>query len=443
MKWLKNIFQKDKSTEDSDGLKLSDLNAWLDEKSSHTLAEDKLKEIYHEMDDVVKDLTKDVLSLESAEPDESTPPRLLKAGLAARGEVVKQVEALSKKLAPPKQLDVESVSLHHWALVKGLGNTVQKFGRAQRLMAALFPKESESINSDFNTLSRLLVQLDEEIGRNRKEREEIWFSRELAANIPQEFAEIEALRDRVKSDERRLSELQDFVINGETEVKRHASSDEGKRVEELKKTLSVKREEIKGIETEISDLVSPLTKALSRTIKQEASDRISLEHRETLDMLSRSPLQALDRDISAPLQEMRSHMAVLGLKDRKKEKILDHLDYLIDKKPLEAFKARHVKLKTELEDLEKRIAESTSGTISLNKDINRSKKESEQLEAELSLNRQNLAALEEKTSNDEAELKERVGKIAGRPIEIDMGMGSLLKGGRSESKRGENGGIEG
>lgn len=428
MKWLKNIFQKDKSKDDSDRLKLSDLNAWLDEKSRHTLAEDKLKEIYKEMEDVAKDLAKDMLSLESAEPVESTPPRLLKAGLAARGEVVKQIEALSKKLAPPKQLDVESVSEHHWALVKGLGNTVQKFGRAQRYMAALFPKESESINSDFNTLSRLLVQLEEEIGRNRKEREEIWFSRELAVKIPKEHAEIDILRDRVKRDEQRLSELQDFIKKGEAEVKRQASSDEGQRVEELKKTLSVKREELKGIEAETLDLVSPLTKALSRAMKQEASDRISLDHRETLDMLSRSPLQALDSDISAPLREMRSHMAVLGLKDRKKEKILDHLDYLIDKKPLEDHKARHLKLQEDIKGLEKELSVSTRETVILNKDLVKGRKESEQLEAELFSNRQTLASLEEKTSNDEAELKERAGMIAGKPVEIDIGLEMGPKG---------------
>jgi chromosome segregation ATPase len=431
LKWLKSIFQRNKSEEGSTRLKLSDLNYWLDEKSSHTLAEEKVKEIYSGIEEVGEGLAKDIEALASAKPDESTPPRLLKAGLAARGEVVKQIEALSNKLTPPRQMDVESVSEYHWTLVKGLSNTVQKFGRAQRYVAALFPQESDAINSDFNRLSRLLVQLEEEIGKNRKEREEIWYSRELVARIPQEFAEIGVLHDRVKKDEQKLSELQDTLRRGDAEIKRLASSDEGRKVEELKKTLNAKRDELKGIEAEIADLVSPLTKALSRAMKQEASDRISLQHREILEMLSRSPLQALDGDISGPLQEVRSHMAVLGLKDRKKEKVLDHLDYLIDKKPLEALKARHVKIQAEVKDLEKRLAESTRGTVLLNKELARTRKEIERLEPELSLSRQNLAALEEKASNDEAELKERVGKIAGRPIEVDMGvdMGHRGRGG--------------
>jgi hypothetical protein len=421
LKWLKEIFKKGSSQDRSAKLELSDLGAWLDEKSGNTLSRDTLQEIYSGIEEVGKDLTNDIKALASAEPNESTPPRLLKAGLAARGEVVKQIDAFSRKLATPKQMDAESVTEHHWTMVKGLNNAVQKYGRAQRYVAALFPRESEAINSDFNRLSRLLVQLEEEIGKNRKEREEIWYSRDLVTKIPQEFAEIRALSDQIKRDDQKLSELQDFQRLTDTELKRLASSEEGQKIEELKKSLIAKREELKEIESEIDDLVSPLTKALSRAMKQESSDRISLQHREVLEKLSRSPLKALDGDISEPLKEVRSHMAVLGLKDRKKEKVLDHLDYLIDKKPLESLKSRHVKLQNEVGNLEKLLADATGGTVLLNKDLLRTRKEIERLDGELTSSRQTLAVLEEKASRDEAELKERIAKISGGPVEIDMG----------------------
>ena len=44
------------------------------------------------------------------------------------------------------------------------------FGRAQRYVAALFPKNIESINSDLTQISRLLVDLEEEIGKKRRSR---------------------------------------------------------------------------------------------------------------------------------------------------------------------------------------------------------------------------------------------------------------------------------
>lgn len=421
MKWFKKIFQKDKSEDNARSFRLSDLDIWLDEKSNQTLSEERLSEIYSGIEDLARDLDRDRQALTSAEPEDNAPPRLLKAGLAARGEVVKQIESLSRKLQPPSQWDVQSVSEHHWALVKALGNTVTKFGRAQRYVAALFPKESESINSDLNRLSRLLVQLEEETSKKRKEREEIWYSKELVSKIGENTVQIADLRASIERDDEKLSLLRVEEGRLDAKIKQLASSAEGRRAVELKKTLDLNGEELKGVEAEIADLVAPLTKALTRVMKQEASDRISLQHREVLETLSRSPLLALDGDISEPLQEMRSHLATLGLKDRKKEKTLEHLDYLIDKRPLEALKARHGNLSEEITDLERQLAESTSETEILKKDLASARKEIKRLEPELDQSRERLAALEEKASSDEAELKDRTGRLAGRPVEIDFG----------------------
>ena len=49
---------------------------------------------------MAKGLSGDVSALISAEPDPSTPPKLLRAGLAARGELVKQMESMNEKLMP-------------------------------------------------------------------------------------------------------------------------------------------------------------------------------------------------------------------------------------------------------------------------------------------------------------------------------------------------------
>jgi DNA repair exonuclease SbcCD ATPase subunit len=421
LKWFKKIFQKDKSEDNARSFRLSDLDTWLDEKSNQTLSEERLSEIYSGIENLARDLDRDRQALAVAEPEDNAPPRLLKAGLAARGEVVKQIESLTRKLQPPTQWDAQSVSEHHWALVKALGNTVTKFGRAQRYVAALFPKESESINSDLNRLSRLLVQLEEETSKKRKEREEIWYSKELVSKIKESIVQIADLRASIERDEERLSLLRDEEGQLDAKVKQLASSAEGRRAIDLKKTLDLKREELKGVEAEIADLVAPLTKALIRVMKQEASDRISLQHREVLETLSRSPLLALDGDISEPLQEMRSHLATLGLKDRKKEKTLEHLDYLIDKRPLEALKARHKNLSEEITDLEEQLAESTREAEILKKDLVLARKEIKRLEPELVQSRGRLAAVEEKASRDEAELKDRVGRLAGGPVEIDFG----------------------
>src|SRR5690606_28207708 len=127
-------------------------------------------------------------------PDPSTPPKLLRAGLAARGEVVKQMESLEEKIDPPRKMDLQSASEQHWALVKGLERTVTTFGRAQRYVAAIFPKSLESINSDLGQISRTLVELEEMIGKRRKLSEEIWYSKELAEELGKGLVAIDSLK---------------------------------------------------------------------------------------------------------------------------------------------------------------------------------------------------------------------------------------------------------
>ena len=66
-------------------------------------------------------------------------------------------------------------------------------------------------------------------------------------------------------------------------------------------------------------------------MKQGSSDRINLQHKNVFEQLLESPSLVQDKDIAGSLEELRSHLATLGLKDKKKEKILDHIDLLIKK----------------------------------------------------------------------------------------------------------------
>ena len=116
MKWLKNIFGNKSAKEESVILELCEVNSWLEERGKESGFIERSKVIYGRMDDVAKDLSKDISNLEMASANDDTPPKLLRAGLAARGEVVKQLETLCEKLLPPKKNDLDSAFQHHWAL---------------------------------------------------------------------------------------------------------------------------------------------------------------------------------------------------------------------------------------------------------------------------------------------------------------------------------------
>ena len=120
---------------------------------------EQLERIYSRMEEAAVTLTREISDLNSAEADGSTPPKLLRAGLAARGEVAKQLLSLSEKLQPPKKRDLDTAFQHHWTALKGLERTATTFARAQRYVAALFPRNIERINSDLAEVSRILLDI--------------------------------------------------------------------------------------------------------------------------------------------------------------------------------------------------------------------------------------------------------------------------------------------
>ncbi len=420
MKWLKDIFHGSGGEGKTIVLGLSDIDVWLENRSKGSGFEGSLQDIYNRLEEVAANLDRDIKELRSAKPDASTPPKLLRAGLAARGEVVKQMESLVEKLMPPKEKDIESASEHHWALVKGLERTVTTFARAKSYAAALFQKNIESINSDLTKISHLLVELEEEIGKRRKELEEIWYSKELATSLDEEVSRIDNLKEKVKEEEEKLAELSASFAAMEADQKKLAASEQGKRTEELKMSLDQKRQELSQTEAEVVDLIAPLTKALSRIMKQGSSDRLSLQHDAVFEQLRTRPSQVQDSEIAGSLKELKVHLASLGLKDKKKEKTLGHIDLLIKKKSLQNAKARYARLEKEIEELERLLAESSREALHLKDSLTQARKGIRSLEIILGKSRQDLASLEEKANRDESELKERLGKLAGRPVEIDL-----------------------
>ena len=292
MKWLKNIFGGKKAGEEAASLQLADINSWLEERAEgFRICQDVLQEIYGRIEDVARGPLQGHIRSGIGRADASTPPKLLRAGLAARGEVVKQLESLCEKLMPPKKKDLESAFQHHWTLVKGLERTVTTFGRAQRYVAALFPKNIESINSDLTQISRLLVDLESEIGKKRKVQEESWYSRELAQRLQEELSGIDDLKKKTLEDEATLSGTESRLSGLEEEAKRLAASDEGKKAEELKRSLEKKKQDQSAAEDELADLIAPLTKALARIMKQGSSERINLQHKDVFEQLLESPSQ--------------------------------------------------------------------------------------------------------------------------------------------------------
>lgn len=420
MKWLKDIFSGKKDNKKTTGLALSEINSWLEERSHSSGFEEKLQSTYESVGEVARSLAQSIKALEAAEPDVSAPPKLLRAGLAARGEIVKQMESLAEKLKPPRGRDIDSASEHHWALVKGLERTVTTFGRAQRFTAALFPKEIEAVNRELTRISRLLVELEGEVKQRRSELEEIWYSRELVDKVKKDLSDLADLQERAKSEESRLAELSASFARMEEEQKRHAAGKDGKKIAELKKSLEEEKLQLQKANDEMASLVSPLSKALSRIMKQGSSERLVLQHGDVFEKLRTAPAQVKDGEIAGSLLELKEHLATLGLKDRKKEKTLEHIDLLILNRSLQEIRALQADLAKSIRDDEALLSEVNREPLQLKDQLSRTRKDLKSLEASLQKVREELSLRQDQAGRHRAELKERLGKLANGPVEIDL-----------------------
>jgi len=426
LKWLKKIFHKENVGEgsgDEDApstLALSHVGEWLGERSQGPEFEKRVRSLYGMIERVAKDLEEDLLALEKAEPREDAPPRLLKAGTAAREKVARQMRVLSERLAPPLGADLRSAKEYHSAILKHLQNTVQKFGRAQRYTAALFAREVEMINSDLGAISRHLADLGEAVSEREASLGSFVEAASLASLVREKRDQIEALRAEISEDEGLLAVLREREMGHQKEIETWTRSDEGKRNLDEKKSLEQKMRERDQIEMSMTDLVSPLTKAISRVVKQDSSDRITLKYREVFDQLSGSPAKALEGDVSGALLELRSKVDILGLRDKKRERILEQIDHLLEDRPLEVLKARHIALNREIEEIERNLSKSGRETARLKEKRDQVRQKIPALEVGIEDRRRNLAAVEERLSGDLADLKEKLEEIAGGPVEIDV-----------------------
>ena len=419
MKWLNNIFKGGRTHGERSSLSLKEVDSWLQQHEDPSGFAERLDRIYSRMEKAAVSLSRDISDLNSAQPDPGTPPKLLRAGLAARGEVAKQLDSLCEKLQPPHKRDPDSAFQHHWTALKGLERTVTTFGRAQRYVAALFPKNIERINSNLAEISRLLVDLEQEMKKKRKLSEEIFYARQLSEELQKELPRLEQLQESIRQNEAGLADLKSRLSNLEDEAGRHSRSDEGRRAEELKRELERALTMKSQAEEELAELVSPLSKALSRMAKQGSSSRISLEHDGVFQKLLKSPAEVMDEEISGSLVELQSHLSRLGLKDKKKEKTLEHIEMLIKNRSLEKARSNWAALEEEIVKTREAIAESSLEEVRIRQDSAQAKKSIKSLESSLVQQTKDLICSREQAKAHEKELEERLSNISGGPVQLD------------------------
>jgi peptidoglycan hydrolase CwlO-like protein len=260
------------------------------------------------------------------------------------------------------------------------------------------------------------VDLNEVVSNSQSELLEINALKELGAEVQDKLRQIRALKVNLEDAEKKLADLQALEFKTKTELDGLKSTEKGQKTKAIEEFLDLKHRERARIEIEMAELISPLTKALARLVKQDSSDRLELQHRRVLELLSNSPQEALNGDISEPLLELKSKVHLLGLKDRKREKILIHVGLLIKDKPLETLKAKHSEISGNITALEQELSETSHERTKLEDMLKQTSQQIEKLKADVDESEGALSNMNDLVSKEETELKAKVEKMAGGPV---------------------------
>jgi len=147
--------------------------------------------------------------------------------------------------------------------------------------------------------------------------------------------------------------------------------------------------------------------------------RLGMRHDGLFQRLLKSPAEVRDEEISGSLVELQSHLSRLGLKDKKKEKTLEHIEMLIKNRSLEKARSNWAALEEEIVKTREAIAECSLEEVRIRQDSAQAKKSIKSLESSLEQQTKDLTSSREKATEHEKELEERLSNISGGPVQLD------------------------
>ncbi|HIE31916.1 MAG TPA: hypothetical protein EYP67_05995 [Methanosarcinales archaeon] len=414
MKWLKKIIGRENRQETTE-IAFHKLEDWVADKLKADLDDFSRSAalIFAEIEDTAEQLVRDIGTLETAEPPEM-PPRALKVGLAARDNIIKQINMLIEKINTP-EMDYSAIREFYATADTNLETTLEKSVKSHHSARYLFPKEVGEVVSDVRDVRKLLNKLKLLI--DEKE-DQIGNLDEISGTIQSIIDIQDDITERNSRIRNAGSELNDF---------RHESDEHAARLEKLSESaewssfvkleteLKQACEERDDIETSVMELFMPLNKAFKRMKKQDASERrtLSAKQKKLLDMCLENPIEMDAADVTDFMTDVYKLLEndVLGLKDRKREKAIGQTKQIMDS--FASKKDAHRVISSQIRKIEDQI----SGlTISETKTT---------LERELAAKNERIARIEQEIENLRGNLKIRGKELEDQKNNLSSAVNSI------------------
>lgn len=417
VKWLNKILgkQNQQKPRTTDTVAFHDLGDWVSDRTRAELGGffESAAQIFAEIKGAKEELIRDIKTLESAEPPE-LPSRVLRVGFAARDSMIKQINVMIDRISTPA-MDYPAIMEFCRSVDTALDATIEKSAKSHHRAKYLFPKEVGAVFTDLRnikiSLAKLRDLLDRE-GAKIKGFDEITGTIQRIDDIKRDIV---AGNSNIKKNSSKTDEIKREISDCTTKLEQLSQSKEWSSFVELEDRLKEREVEANNIESNVTELFIPLNKALNRMKKQSESGRYTLskKQKELLDVCLENPISADAADVNDFLTEMLQivESGALGLKDKKRDKIIDQIDQIMDS--FAPKKERYDALKSETREIEHQISDLT---ISKTKTA---------LEGQLTEKNGKIAQIDEDLVNLGAELRMRSEELEDRKAELSDAVNSI------------------
>jgi len=417
VKWLNKILgkQNQQKPRTADTVAFRDLKGWISDRTRAELGGffESAAQIFAEIEETKEELIRDIKSLKVAEPPE-LPSRVLRVGFAARDSMIKQINVMIDRISTPAKDYPDIMEFCRSADVV-LDSTIEKSAKSHHRAKYLFPKEVGAVFTDLRNLKISLAKLRDLLDREGAKIKGFEGIKGTIQRIDDIKRDVVSGNSEIKKNGSKIDEIKREISDCTNELEQLSQSKEWSSFVELEDRLNEREMEANNIKSNVTELFIPLNKALNRMKKQSESGRYTLskKQKELLDVCLENPILADAADVNDFLIEMLQivESGALGLKDKKRDKIVDQIDQIMDS--FAPKKERYDALKSKTHEIEHQISDLT---ISKTKTA---------LERQLSEKNREIAQIDEDLADLGEELKMRSIELEDLNTELSDAVNSI------------------
>jgi len=410
--WIEKIFGK--KVPDPIEIRFDELPKWLSSSRDKLSHGKHTESVYLDIEAVLRGIEKSASELEKTEPEGRFHLKMVKIAISNRDNMVKQVRLLLTNINIPKTTDIKTVIEFHENGIQTLTMCLENMMKSYQYTKMVFFQDSKNVIAKVNELGRLLNQLVEPIGGNKKVLVAFDNAEKSVLNITNQISRIEDQKKTTIELNKKVDYIKKNIELDSENLVRISGSEQWIQYLNSKNELVDLENIAKDAESDINTLLVPLNKPLQRL--KQLNDARKYE----LSPALKKDLQSFLTDPKSTSSEFLIDIQNIIQKDtiafnpEKREKILEQIEYSISKigdfmKEYQTIASRISAKKDEIGKMNIVLEEAdTSERISmLQEDL-------ASVEKELELSKKLLVSLEESIALEKNQLQQTVNSIDNR-----------------------------